>query len=106
MKNKNTVRLREVGGAPIKLTALKGHKLLGYKCTDGDGAANLPPEILLEFSDEPAQEQIFTIEEQQLLWEAIQEVKVNGEPHSVAFNGAMNLVMERIFKNTYSREQS
>lgn len=101
-----TARVRAITGSGAKLSEALGHKFERYEISDGTNAAQMETEITLYFSDEPVQQQVFTFEEQQLLWEAIQAVKVDGEPHSVAFDEPMNLVMERVFKNTYQRDSS
>lgn len=83
----------------------KGHTLVGVREWDPGTAVKPAGAYVLEFSDKPAPQQIFTFEEQRALWEAIHEVKVNGENYH-AFDEAIGMVSTRVFCNAYKREET
>lgn len=58
----------------------KGHTLKNVIVHDGSHTEQMTRDILLEFSDEPAQEQLLTIEEQQLALESFKHQAKTGGP--------------------------
>lgn len=83
----------------------KGHALLNVREWDPGTAVKPEGVYVLEFSDDkPIQDQLFTYEEQNALWEAINQVVVERE-NNHAFDAAINLVCRRVFYNAYRQNE-
>jgi len=80
------------------LEPFKGKTLVGIRLYD-TGTAAMPEKeaYVLEFSDEPAQEQLLTIEEQRMFFNVVKEMKTGGPIESS--EEAVNMVAKRIFEN-------